>query len=180
MKALGLLLAGCLAALSAPVWADDSGPPTLKVTIEFPGSPGQPVLHPSDHFRVIIENVSPCPLLIISNQDQCLSLEVTEPDGSKETVRPFMRLAGKYVIDFDRVDPGKTQIRDIDPAIFYPKLFAATGADRTVTMRAVFERRGKSYDVSESQYDQQKWPDRPAPWYGKVVSPDYTVVLQGG
>jgi len=189
---LGLLLVGCLAALSAPARADDAGPPALKVTIEFPGSPGQIVLHPTNHFRVIIENVSPSSLLLANNEDAGLSLEVTESDGSKEILQAArMEANAKYVIGLDRVDPGKTQVRDIDPAHWYsqisptdsgqwhPKLFTTTGVDRTVTMRAVFEMRRMPFDITKTQYYEQKWPDRPPCWAGKVVSPDYTVVLGG-
>ena len=201
MKARGFLVLGLLAALCAPVLADDAASPALKVSIAIPqiwwANNDRPVQRSllnqqSDaHFQVVIENVSSTPVFLTNEGNSegwgTLSFEVVLPNGKVMKIDRQMIDWSANVLTFDKLEPGDCMTREIyfatDKQYYYatkhsrpleqewtPNFpFPDGGHDITVTLRAIFEQ--KLPDGAEN-----KWGE----WIGRVVSPDYQIVLSNG
>jgi hypothetical protein len=175
----GLALAGGAAA-RAPA-------PALTVSVVLPGLYGPdgklevpPTLRKAGYglrFAVVVANASDRDVYVWAEGNSeghgTLSFEVTGPDGKRVVVRRVAREWGKNILRAEKVAPGGYHVRvvEYDPPAGKDaewEGFPFGGADREVTLRAVFE---------------QPKPERGGklmPWAGRVVSPGYAVRLQSG
>jgi hypothetical protein len=102
-----------------------------------------------------------------------LTFEVAGADGTKAVARRVAQAWKKNIVRLEKLAPGGYHVRvvEYDPrpgATPEWEGFPFGGADREVTLRAVFEQ------------PKADWAGKLTPWAGRVESPTYTVRLQNG
>jgi hypothetical protein len=160
--------------------------PTLKVSVVLPelyGLDGK-LTWPSTlrnagyglGFFVVVENVSQADVYVWAEGNSeghgTLSFEVTGPDGKKAVVKRVPREWSKNIVRLEKLTPGGYHVRAVeyDPPPgkereWEPFPFGPKGSRVEVTLRAAFEQ------------PKADWNGKLTPWAGRVVSPEYKVVL---
>jgi hypothetical protein len=180
---LGLVL--ILGGIGAIIWLQtrSSPAPALKVMIDIPeiyrdGKLSFPRTlenrYPKyDHFFVVIQNISPKPVIIPDEDDmnRLLRFEITTDDGKTATLYRNMLEHAKYFPYDLRLAPGAVAVREIyygrdwEPFPFPHDPHRALST-RKVTLRAIFEQKAAKDTV------------RASTWTGSVVAPPCEVVLE--
>ena len=128
-------------------------------------------------FFVVVENVSKEDAHVWAEGNSeghgTLSFEVTGPGGKRTVVKRVPREWSKNVVRLEKLTPGSYHARAVEydslagkererePFPFGPK-----NSRVEVTLRAVFEQ------------PRADWNGKLTPWAGRIVSPEYKVVLQ--
>jgi hypothetical protein len=171
-------------ALAGGAGAGDPAP-TLAVSVVLPalyGPDGKlsvpPTLRKAGYglrFTVVVANLSAADVYVWAQDNSegygTLTFEVAEADGTKAVARRVGREWWKNVLRAEKLAPGGYHVRVVEYDSVPGRTpewegFPFGGANREVTLRAVFE---------------QPKADRAGkltPWVGRVVSPAYTVRLQ--
>jgi hypothetical protein len=175
----GLALPGCSTAREPAA--------ALAVSVVLPGLYGldgklavPPTLRKAGsglRFAVVVANVSAADVYVWAEGNSegygTLTFEVSGADGKPTVIRRVSRDWWKNIPRAEKVAPGGYHVRvvEYDPVPGgAPEWegFPFGGADREVTLRAVFEQ------------PKADWAGKLSPWAGRVVSPAYTVRLQNG
>jgi hypothetical protein len=161
--------------------------PALTVSVVLPALYGldgklsvPPTLRKAGYglrFAVVVANVSAADVYVWAEDNSeghgTLTFEVAGADGKPTVVRRVQREWGKNIMRAERLAPGGYHVRvvEYDPVPDRKpewEGFPFGGADREMTLRAVFEQ------------PKADWAGKLTPWAGRVVSPAYTVRLQNG
>jgi hypothetical protein len=153
--------------------------PTIKVMLDIPtvgwngktnGSPALDTRYPgSQHFYVVLENVSAKPVFLAEGNDEIfgLSFEITTSDNRKITVHHRQEEYTKYVEGEFVVPPGQAKVVEIyyerDWETFpFPQPGNRANSATEVTIRALYEMKPPTENMAQNPLGRC--------WTGKVAS----------